>query len=239
MGQPADAANASRVIALRAGVPEHVPASTVHRNCASGFEAITQAAERVTAGRGNIFLVGGTENMSRYPLLYNERATEKYGELAKRIRAHIARHDTFTADDFPGVERKKVLNLFHNMMVAGELKRLTEPPVGRYGKPAIWGRADKFPNATNKMRRQSTSHFEAGLEHLMTHAVRGQQMTQVEIAAACGVSRERIRQIEEKALKKLRNYISEQELYAMIDTFDAAFHGKANPIAGRFARETY
>jgi len=83
VGQPAEAANASRVIALRAGVPEGVPAVTVHRNCASGFEALTQAAERVAAGRGDIFLVGGTENMSRYPLLYNERATRKFGEVAK------------------------------------------------------------------------------------------------------------------------------------------------------------
>src|SRR5438045_1597999 len=47
VGQPADAANAGRVIALRAGVPERVPAVTVHRNCASGFEAITQAADRI------------------------------------------------------------------------------------------------------------------------------------------------------------------------------------------------
>jgi acetyl-CoA C-acetyltransferase/acetyl-CoA acyltransferase len=83
VGQPADAANPSRVIALRAGVPEHVPAITVHRNCASGFEALTQAAEKIAAGRGDIFLVGGTESMSRYPLLYNEPATRKYGELAK------------------------------------------------------------------------------------------------------------------------------------------------------------
>lgn len=83
VGQPADAANASRVIALRAGIPDHVPAITVHRNCASGFEALTQAAEKVAAGRGDIFLVGGTESMSRYPLLYNERATRKYGNLAK------------------------------------------------------------------------------------------------------------------------------------------------------------
>ncbi len=83
VGQPADAANAARVIALRAGVPESVPAITVHRNCASGFEALTQAAEKVAAGRGDIFLVGGTESMSRYPLLYNESATRRYGELAK------------------------------------------------------------------------------------------------------------------------------------------------------------
>src|SRR5258707_11193707 len=83
VGQPADAANPGRVIALRAGVPEHVPAITVHRNCASGFEALTQAAEKVAAGRGDIFLVGGTESMTRYPLLYNERFTSKLGELAK------------------------------------------------------------------------------------------------------------------------------------------------------------
>jgi len=83
VGQPMDAANPGRVIALRAGVPDGVPAITVHRNCASGFEAITQAAEKIAAGRGDIFLVGGTESMSRYPLLYNERATRKYGELAK------------------------------------------------------------------------------------------------------------------------------------------------------------
>lgn len=83
VGQPIDAANASRVIALRSGIPASVPAVTVHRNCASGFEAITQAAEKINAGRGDIFLVGGTESMSRYPLLYNEGATKKYGQLAK------------------------------------------------------------------------------------------------------------------------------------------------------------
>ncbi len=83
VGQPADAANAARVIALRAGVPEHVPAVTVHRNCASGFEALTQAADKIAAGRGDIFLVGGTESMSHYPLLYNERATRHFAGLAK------------------------------------------------------------------------------------------------------------------------------------------------------------
>lgn len=83
VGQPAESANIARVIALRAGVPEQVPAITVHRNCASGFEALTQAADKLAAGRGDIFLVGGTESMSRYPLLYNDRATQKYGALAK------------------------------------------------------------------------------------------------------------------------------------------------------------
>jgi 3-oxoacyl-[acyl-carrier-protein] synthase III len=46
-GQPFDAQNLARVAALRAGVPERVPALTVHRNCASGMEALTQAHLRV------------------------------------------------------------------------------------------------------------------------------------------------------------------------------------------------
>lgn len=83
VGNPVEAANVARVIALRAGVPEAVPAITVSRNCASGFEAVTLAAQKAAAGDGDLFLVGGAESMSNYPLLYNASATKKYGELAK------------------------------------------------------------------------------------------------------------------------------------------------------------
>jgi len=102
VGQPAEAANVGRVIALRAGIPEHVPAITVHRNCASGCEAITQAYEKMVAGRGSIFLVGGTESMSQIPLLYSQSAADKFGKLARaktfgqRLRAFAA----FRPSDF-------------------------------------------------------------------------------------------------------------------------------------------
>src|SRR5476649_1463428 len=55
VAQPAESANVARVIALRSGIPQRVPAVTVHRNCASGFEAVTQAAEKILAGRGESF----------------------------------------------------------------------------------------------------------------------------------------------------------------------------------------
>src|SRR5580658_10683701 len=61
VAQPAEASNIARVIALRAGIPESVPAATVHRNCASGCEAVTLAQEKMLAGRGSIFIVGGAE----------------------------------------------------------------------------------------------------------------------------------------------------------------------------------
>src|SRR5256885_6185537 len=64
VGQPADAANVARVIALRGGIPEHVPAVTVHRNRASGCGALTQAHEKMVAGRGSVFVVGGTGRRS-------------------------------------------------------------------------------------------------------------------------------------------------------------------------------
>lgn len=102
VGQPADAANVARVIALRAGIPEHVPAITVHRNCASGLESLTQAYEKMTAGRGSIFLVGGTESMSNYPLLYTKTAAEKLAKLgrAKSFLEKVSALTAFRPADF-------------------------------------------------------------------------------------------------------------------------------------------
>ena len=49
IGQPPEATNIARVIALNAKVPKHVPAFTVNRNCASGLEAVVEAASDTTA----------------------------------------------------------------------------------------------------------------------------------------------------------------------------------------------
>lgn len=81
--QPADTANITRVIALKSGVPKCVPAYTVHRNCASGFESITQAHDKINAGRGNVYLSGGAENMTQAPFLYRKSAVDKFTKLSK------------------------------------------------------------------------------------------------------------------------------------------------------------
>src|SRR5690606_2182872 len=54
-----------------------------HRNCASGLEALTVAAERLAAGRGEVFVVGGTENMTRIPLLFSLAAAAKFAALSR------------------------------------------------------------------------------------------------------------------------------------------------------------
>ncbi|MGH7939758.1 MAG: thiolase family protein [Limisphaerales bacterium] len=83
VAQPADAANVARVIALRAGIPQSIPAITVHRNCASGCEAVTQAWEKMAVGRGAIFIVGGAESMSNIPLLFKQATAEKFSRVAR------------------------------------------------------------------------------------------------------------------------------------------------------------
>jgi acetyl-CoA C-acetyltransferase/acetyl-CoA acyltransferase len=69
-GNPAEAANVARITALLAGVPEPVPAVSVHRNCASGMEAVAGAAYRIQAGAARLVLAGGMESMSNMPLLF-------------------------------------------------------------------------------------------------------------------------------------------------------------------------
>jgi acetyl-CoA C-acetyltransferase len=69
IGQPSEAANITRVAAILAGIPFHVTAFTVQRNCASGIQAIVSAYQSIQCGDGELFLVGGTENMSLIPYM--------------------------------------------------------------------------------------------------------------------------------------------------------------------------
>jgi acetyl-CoA C-acetyltransferase/acetyl-CoA acyltransferase len=102
VAQPAEASNVARVIALRAGIPESVPAITVQRNCASGCEAVTLAQEKLLAGRGSIFIVGGTESMSNIPLLFNQSTAKKFNRLsrAKGLGSRFQSLASFRPSDF-------------------------------------------------------------------------------------------------------------------------------------------
>lgn len=90
-GQPAHAANVGRVIALRAGIPHHVPAVTVHRNCASGMEAISTGAQRLLLNNATIVSTVGVESMSNYPFLFHPKMKACFEQLhrAKTIRDRI------------------------------------------------------------------------------------------------------------------------------------------------------
>lgn len=67
-----DEANIARVVALRLGCGDKVPAFSVMRNCASGMQALDNAALQIASGRSELVLAGGTDAMSHAPLLFNE-----------------------------------------------------------------------------------------------------------------------------------------------------------------------
>ncbi|RTZ98261.1 MAG: acetyl-CoA C-acyltransferase [Deltaproteobacteria bacterium] len=62
--QSPDEATTARTTALAAGIPDHVPAVTIQRQCASAMEALAQASNRIRLGDADFILAGGVESMS-------------------------------------------------------------------------------------------------------------------------------------------------------------------------------
>jgi acetyl-CoA C-acetyltransferase len=65
--QSSDAPNVARVAALAAGLPEAVPACTVHRQCGSGLQAINSGVQQILSGYAGLVIAGGVESMSTAP----------------------------------------------------------------------------------------------------------------------------------------------------------------------------
>ena len=60
--------NMGRMVALRAGLPDSVPAETVNRFCSSGLQTIAHAAQAIMAGQMQVVIAGGTESMTMVPM---------------------------------------------------------------------------------------------------------------------------------------------------------------------------
>ncbi|MEX1236260.1 MAG: beta-ketothiolase BktB [Roseovarius sp.] len=74
----------SRVVAMRAGVPETSPALTLNRLCGSGLQAVVTAAEQIMLGNAEITLAGGAESMSRAGHLLTQA---RHGQKMSDIKA--------------------------------------------------------------------------------------------------------------------------------------------------------
>ncbi|MBX6426578.1 MAG: 3-oxoadipyl-CoA thiolase [Variibacter sp.] len=72
-----DNRNVARMALLLAGLPETVPGVTVNRLCASGLEAVGQAARAIKTGEMDLVIAGGVESMSRAPFVM-PKATEPF-----------------------------------------------------------------------------------------------------------------------------------------------------------------
>lgn len=91
-----DEVNIGRVLALRLGCGDKVPGWTVMRNCASGMQSLDSAIANIRCGRSHLVLAGGTDALSRAPLLFSDAmvrwlsnwyATKSVGQKLAALRS--------------------------------------------------------------------------------------------------------------------------------------------------------
>ena len=104
--------NLARRAALLAGLPKHVPGTTVNRFCASSLQTIRMAFHAVKAGEGDVFVAAGVESISQvdgYPKSAEELHPKLFGDDAPIANVYITMGMTAenVAERF-GVERDKM-----------------------------------------------------------------------------------------------------------------------------------
>ena len=77
-----DNRNVARMAALLAGLPDHIPGATVNRLCASGLNAVGDAARAIRAGEIDFAIAGGVESMTRAPFVMG-KAGEAFSRSAE------------------------------------------------------------------------------------------------------------------------------------------------------------
>ena len=77
-----DNRNVARMAALLAGLPDHVPGVTVNRLCASGLNAVGDAARAIRSGEIDFAIAGGVESMTRAPFVMG-KAGEAFSRSAE------------------------------------------------------------------------------------------------------------------------------------------------------------
>jgi acetyl-CoA C-acetyltransferase len=106
-----DSRNVARFAALLSGLPPTTPGVTVNRLCASGLQAVVDAARAVTVAEGDLYIAGGVESMSRAPYVFS-KADSPYSRDVKMF-------DTTIGSRFPN---PKVVKQFgnHSMPETGD-----------------------------------------------------------------------------------------------------------------------
>jgi acetyl-CoA C-acetyltransferase len=114
----ADEVNIARVVSLRLGCGDKVPAWTVQRNCASGLQALDSAYRNIASGLTDLALAGGVEAMSQAPLIFSH------------TMAHWLADWNMARAMGPRVKLLGRLRPSHFAPIVGLLKGLTDPVVG-------------------------------------------------------------------------------------------------------------
>jgi 3-oxoadipyl-CoA thiolase len=161
-----DNRNVARMAALLAGLPVEVAGVTVNRLCASGLNAINQAARAIKAGEGEVYIAGGVESMSRAPYSIpkseagfsfgnltawdtalgwrypNPRMKETYGtdsmgETAENIAKERPHITREKQDAFSLQSHQRAIAAIDSGRFKEEILSVCIPPSGKKGDPKI------------------------------------------------------------------------------------------------------
>ncbi|MBA4696455.1 MAG: acetyl-CoA C-acetyltransferase [Legionella sp.] len=158
----ADEANIARVVALRLGCGDRVPAFTVMRNCASGMQALDSAALEISTGRSDLILAGGTDAMSHAPLLFNHKMADW---LSRWVSAKsVMQKLTLMTQIRPGFFAP----------IIGLLRGLTDPIVGLNMGQTAENVAYRF-----NITREQMDVFASESHHRLARAYAAHQMEEV------------------------------------------------------------
>ena len=171
-----DARCVARHAGLSADLPIEIPGTVLQRNCASGLGAIVHAAHSITAGEGDVLLVGGTESMSRAPFVFaksenpfardlriydstigprfsNPKLTKKYGDdQMPQTADNLAKEFDITreqADAFAVASQQKYAIAKGEGFFNGEIAPVEMPPSRKGPVPAV--SEDEHPRPTTDL----------------------------------------------------------------------------------------
>jgi acetyl-CoA C-acetyltransferase len=186
-----DCRNVARFAALMAGLPPTTPGVTVNRLCASGLQAVTDAARAITCGEGSLYIAGGVESMTRAPYVLgkadspfsrdvkmydttigarftNPRFKQKFGDHSMpETGDNVAREFGVTraqADEFALGSQKKYAKAEAEGFYKGEILPIALPQKKKDAPPAMVD-VDEHPrrDATMEALAKLRPLFEGGV----------------------------------------------------------------------------
>src|SRR5689334_2379825 len=186
-----DSRNVARFAALLSGLPPTTPGVTVNRLCASGLQAVVDAARAVTVGEGDLYLAGGVESMSRAPYVLskadspysreikmfdttigsrfpNPKVVKQYGNhTMPETGDNVARDFGVTrqdADEFALASQQKYATAEKEGFYKGEIMGIALPSKKKDAPPEVF-QADEHPrrDATMEALARLKPLFEGGV----------------------------------------------------------------------------
>ncbi|HEY9126723.1 MAG TPA: thiolase family protein [Acidobacteriaceae bacterium] len=213
--------NFARTVVLRAGLPVEMGGVTVNRLCASGLEAIAQAAAQVETRSARVVVAGGAESMSLIPMGGNKPApnpwlAEHYpaalltmGLTAERVAKHygVSREDqdAFSLRSHQRAVAAQAAGRFDSEIVPVEVSASTA--TGKPSKPAVRDAAvsaDEGPRADTSL--EALAKLKPAFSTVGTVTAGNSSQTSDGAAAAVIMSAERARELGLKPLARFVAY---------------------------------